>query len=96
MTKNEVTNALARYGMNPDNILVIMHQMMVGRFATISPIEKLKMLEEAVGFQSYRSNVLEAQERLTRLREKKSLLLKSWSPQRRPTSTGEENTNDSS
>jgi len=67
VTKNEVTSALARYGLNPDNILVIMHQMMVGRFATISPMEKLKMLEEAVGFQSYRSNVLEAQERLTKV-----------------------------
>lgn len=67
VTKNEVTSALTRYGLNPDNILVIMHQMMVGRFATISPMEKLKMLEEAVGFQSYRSNVLEAQERLTKV-----------------------------
>ena len=67
VTKSEVTNALARYGVNPDNILVIMHQLMVGRFASISPSEKLKMLEEAVGFQSYRSNVLEAQERLTKV-----------------------------
>jgi chromosome segregation ATPase len=66
VTKNEVTNSLAKYGLNPDNILVIMHQLMVGRFASISPNDKLKMLEEAVGFQSYRSNVLEAQERLTR------------------------------
>ena len=67
VTKSEVTNALARYGVNPDNILVIMHQLMVGRFASTSPSEKLKMLEEAVGFQSYRSNVLEAQERLTKV-----------------------------
>ncbi len=67
VTKNEVTNALSRYGLNPDNSLVIMHQLMVGRFASISPNEKLKMLEEAVGFQSYRSNVLEAQERLTKV-----------------------------
>ena len=67
VTKNEVTTALARYGLNPDNILVIMHQLMVGRFASISPSDKLKMLEEAVGFQSYRSNVLEAQERLTKV-----------------------------
>jgi len=64
VTKNEVTTAFARYGLNPDNILIIMHQLMVGRFASISPHEKLKMLEEAVGFQSYRSNVLEAQDRL--------------------------------
>jgi chromosome segregation ATPase len=66
VTKNEVTSALARYGLNPDNILVIMHQLMVGKFASISASDKLKMLEEAVGFQSYRSNVLEAQERLTK------------------------------
>lgn len=67
VTKVEVTTALARYGLNPDNILVIMHQLMVGRFASIPPNEKLKMLEEAVGFQSYRANVLEAQERLTKV-----------------------------
>jgi len=67
VTKGEVTDALAKYGLNPDNILIIMHQLMVGRFASISPSEKLKMLEEAVGFQSYRANVLEAQERLTKV-----------------------------
>jgi len=67
VAKGDVTEALRRYGLNPDNILVIMHQLMVGRFASISPHEKLKMLEEAVGFESYRSNVLEAQERLTKV-----------------------------
>ena len=67
VTKIEVTSALARYGLNPNNILIIMHQLMVGRFASIPPHEKLKMLEEAVGFQSYRANVLEAQERLTKV-----------------------------
>jgi chromosome segregation ATPase len=67
VSKSEVTTALARYGLNPDNILIIMHQLMVGRFASISANEKLKMLEEAVGFQSYRSNVLEAQVHLTKV-----------------------------
>jgi len=67
VTKIEVTSALARYGLNPNNILIIMHQLMVGRFASIPPHEKLKMLEEAVGFQSYRANVLEAQERLAKV-----------------------------
>jgi len=67
VTKGEVTDALSKYGLNPDNILIIMHQLMVGRFASISPSEKLKMLEEAVGFQSYRANVLEAQDRLTKV-----------------------------
>ena len=67
VSKGEVTAALTGYGLNPDNILVIMHQLMVGKFASISPNEKLKMLEEAVGFQTYRSNVLEAQQRLTKV-----------------------------
>src|SRR5208337_4960362 len=47
-----------------DNILVIMHQFMVGRFAAVSAQEKLKMLEEAVGFQTYREEVLDARLRL--------------------------------
>ncbi len=67
VSKTDVVNALDRYGLNPDNILVIMHQLMVGKFASIPPNDKLKMLEEAVGFQSYRINVLEAQDRLTKV-----------------------------
>ena len=41
-----------------------MHQFMVGRFAAVSPQDKLKMLEEAVGFQSYREEVQDARKRL--------------------------------
>jgi chromosome segregation ATPase len=67
VTKSEVTSALARYGLNPDNILIIMHQLMVGKFASIYPHEKLRLLEEAVGFQSYRADVLEAQGRLRKV-----------------------------
>jgi chromosome segregation protein len=37
---------------------------MVGRFAAVTPQDKLKMLEEAVGFQSYREEVLDARKRL--------------------------------
>ena len=62
--KNAVTDAFSALGLNPDNILVIMHQFMVGRFAAVSPQDKLKMLEEAVGFQSYREEVLDARKRL--------------------------------
>jgi len=62
--KSAVTDALATVGINPDNILVIMHQFMVGRFAAVSAQDKLKMLEEAVGFQSYRDEVLDARKRL--------------------------------
>lgn len=62
--KNTVTDVFKALGLNPDNILVIMHQFMVGRFAAVSPQDKLKMLEEAVGFQSYREEVLDARRRL--------------------------------
>jgi chromosome segregation ATPase len=37
---------------------------MVGRFAAVSAQDKLKMLEEAVGFQSYREEVADAKQRL--------------------------------
>jgi len=62
--KSAVTDIFQTLGLNPDNILVIMHQLMVGRFAAVSAQEKLKMLEEAVGFQSYREEVLDAKQRL--------------------------------
>jgi chromosome segregation protein len=62
--KTAVTDVFKTMGLNPDNILVIMHQFMVGRFAAVSPQDKLKMLEEAVGFQSYREEVLDARKRL--------------------------------
>ena len=62
--KTVVTDVFQSLGVNPDNILVIMHQFMVGRFAAVTPQDKLKMLEEAVGFQSYREEVLDARKRL--------------------------------
>jgi chromosome segregation protein len=62
--KSTITDVFKTLGLNPDNILVIMHQFMVGRFAAVSAQDKLKMLEEAVGFQSYREEVLDARNRL--------------------------------
>src|SRR5208337_3141501 len=62
--KAAITDVFLSLGLNPDNILVIMHQFMVGRFAAVSAQDKLKMLEEAVGFQSYREEVLDAKNRL--------------------------------
>ncbi len=64
VAKSTVTDVFKTLGLNPDNILVIMHQFMVGRFAAVSAQDKLKMLEEAVGFQSYREEVLDANKRL--------------------------------
>jgi structural maintenance of chromosomes protein 5 len=62
--KSAITDVLLSLGLNPDNILVIMHQFMVGRFAAVTAQDKLKMLEEAVGFESYREEVLDARQRL--------------------------------
>jgi len=64
VAKAAVTDVFQSWGLNPDNILVIMHQFMVGRFAAVTPQDKLKMLEEAVGFQTYREEVLDARKRL--------------------------------
>jgi chromosome segregation ATPase len=64
VAKSTITDVFKTLGLNPDNILVIMHQFMVSRFAAVSTQDKLKMLEEAVGFQSYREEVLDARKRL--------------------------------
>jgi len=73
-SKERVVEVFTRIGVNPGNMLIIMHQLMVGRFASISPHEKLHMLEEAVGFESYRADVIDADTRLRKaLSEEESL-----------------------
>src|SRR5712664_470534 len=67
ISKTNLVEGLTRIGLNPDNMLVIMHQLMVGRFGSVSPIEKLLLLEDAVGFGAYRREVLEASSRLQKL-----------------------------
>src|SRR5213594_3603474 len=67
ISKTGLIEGLSKIGLNPDNMLVIMHQLMVGRFGTVSPIEKLLLLEDAVGFGAYRKEVLEASDRLQKL-----------------------------
>src|SRR6266700_683363 len=67
VSKTGLIEGLSKIGLNPDNMLVIMHQLMVGRFGTVSPIEKLLLLEDAGGFGAYRKEVLEASDRLQKL-----------------------------
>jgi chromosome segregation ATPase len=67
VTKNDVQRLLGRLGVDPDNILIIMHQNMVEQFTVLSTQEKLRMVEAAVGLEPYRSNVLQAQKKLTRI-----------------------------
>jgi chromosome segregation protein len=66
-TREDVKRLLSKLGVDPDNMLIIMHQNMVEQFTVLSPQEKLRMVEAAVGFESYRRNVLEAQRKLSRV-----------------------------
>ena len=75
-TKAEVARLLGRLGVDPDNMLIIMHQNMVEQFTVLSTQEKLKMVEAAVGLESYRKNVLKAQKKLTRISSQESSISK--------------------
>jgi chromosome segregation protein len=65
-TKQDVQRLLSKLGVDPDNMLIIMHQNMVEQFTVLSQQEKLRIVEAAVGLEPYRANVLEAQRKLTR------------------------------
>ena len=74
VSKAEVVELLKGFGFDPDNMLIIMHQNMPGRFANLSPQERLVMFEEAVGFNTFRRDIVEAKQRLGGiLSEEKSL-----------------------
>ena len=66
-TKQDVERLLGRLGVDPDNMLIIMHQNMVEQFTVLSNIDKLRMVEAAVGLEPFRENVLQAQRKLTRI-----------------------------
>ncbi|MCW3979827.1 MAG: AAA family ATPase, partial [Candidatus Bathyarchaeota archaeon] len=63
--KYEVMDILKGLGFDPTNMLIVMHQNMPTRFAALPPHEKLKTLETAVGFETYRSDVIEAKRKLS-------------------------------
>lgn len=67
MSKDEVSSLLMEFGLDPNNLLIIMHQGMLEEFVVTSPQQKLRMIEDAVGFRAYRDMVLEAQSKLTGL-----------------------------
>ncbi len=67
VSRTDLVEGLLRVGLNPDNMLVIMHQLMVGRFGSVNPVDKLLMLEDAIGFGDYRREVLDASNRLQKL-----------------------------
>ncbi|MCX8191438.1 MAG: AAA family ATPase [Nitrososphaerales archaeon] len=75
VSKNDVRRLLERFGIHPDNLLIIMHQGMIEEFATMSPQEKLKMVEESVGFREYRERISDAEAKLSGLiSEERSLI----------------------
>jgi len=64
VTKAEVRRYLSRIGLDPDNALIIMHQNMVEEFAFLTPQERLRLLEDAVGLAGYRERVASAKKML--------------------------------
>jgi chromosome segregation ATPase len=73
--KAEVTRLLREFGINPDNILIIMHQGMIEELGSVSSQERLRLVEEAVGFSEYREKIQLAERELTSLVTEESSLL---------------------
>ena len=73
--KSEVVRLLSEFGINPDNLLIIMHQGMIEELGAVSPQERLKMVEEAVGFAEYRQRIILAERELSGLVGEESSLL---------------------
>ncbi|RJS84987.1 hypothetical protein CW702_01735 [Candidatus Bathyarchaeota archaeon] len=76
VNRGEVVRLLSRLGVDPDNLLIIMHQNMAEQFVVLSPQERLKMVEAAVGLESYRKNVLEARKKLSRIMSQEESIAK--------------------
>ncbi|MDW8077236.1 MAG: AAA family ATPase, partial [Nitrososphaerota archaeon] len=75
-TKAEVANLLSRIGINPDNILIIMHQNMIEQFVSRDSVEKLIMIEEAVGAAGLRERIKEAEQKLSALLAEEAVIRK--------------------
>ena len=73
--KSEVVRLLQEFGINPDNLLIIMHQGMIEELGAVTPQERLRMVEEAVGFSEYRRRILQAEQDLGGLVGEESSLL---------------------
>jgi chromosome segregation protein len=67
VTTVEVKEMLESLNINPNNMLLIMHQGMVEEFAMVQPNDKLRMVEEVVGLTGYREKVMGSQKRLQSL-----------------------------
>jgi chromosome segregation ATPase len=72
----EVLRLLSHFDVDPDNMLIIMHQDMAEQFIVLSPQDKLKLVEAAAGLEPYRRNVLEARRKLGRIVSQEESLAK--------------------
>jgi len=66
-SKQDIERLLGKFGVDPDNMLIIMHQNMVEQFSVLSNVEKLRMVEAAVGLEPFRENVVAAKTKLMRI-----------------------------
>lgn len=66
-TKMEVEEILSLFGIDPSNMLILMHQYMIEEFASLDPSAKLKLVEGAVGISGLRDNIKASQEKLSRI-----------------------------
>jgi len=73
-TKAEVEHLLRRLGINPNNMLIIMHQNMIEEFAARNNIEKLRMVEDAVGASQFRRRIIEAEAKLRDIQTREKTL----------------------
>ncbi len=74
VTKEEVKRNLSQLSINPDNMLIVMHQGMIDVFGAIDAQERLQTVEEAVGLKDYRDKILKARENLShKLSEQESI-----------------------
>ena len=66
-SKQDIERLLGKFGVDPNNMLIIMHQNMVEQFSVLSNVEKLRMVEAAVGLEPFRENVIQAKTKLMRI-----------------------------
>ena len=66
-SKLEVKRMLNMVGIDPDNLLIIMHQNMIESFGFIDPREKLLLFEDALGLKDYRDRILDTKAKLERI-----------------------------
>ena len=73
--KSEVVRLLREFGINPDNLLIIMHQGMIEELGAISAQQRLTMVEEAVGFREYRERIFQSENDLKGLTSEEGSLV---------------------